>query len=131
MPQFLTNPFRLANRFLMVAPLFLCGCTLGPWEKDFWHPPAAHGAAPIADGPTHPIPRATGDNLQKWPKLGTVPERPAPPATAAEIAAQTNALEADRAAAAAPQPATASPAQNTGDPDIPVAPSPPPALPDD
>lgn len=96
MTQVLTNLYTFAKRFLLICPIFLTACTIGPWEKEFWSPPAAHGAAPIQDGSNYPIQRATGETDAKWPKLGEVPDRPNPPLTEQEIATQMEQLEKDR-----------------------------------
>ena len=95
----LTDFNTFANpRIVIILCLFaLAGCTAGPWQREFWHPPAASGVAPLADGAkTYPIPRL-GETKGEWPVLGDVPARP--PRPEVDVAAQQQALASDKAEA--------------------------------
>lgn len=100
MSRLLTKNAALANSFLppraIFLCIFLCSCTMGPWEKEFWTPPPARGAAPITDGSSYPIPRASGENLAEWPSLGSVPDRTEPPLSPSEIDRDMRELERER-----------------------------------
>ena len=100
MKLILTNSGVTANCLLALGLLALPGCTYAPWERDFWHPPAASGAAPIEEGQAYPMTRATGENLpQNWPNLGDVPARTAAPVSETEEAEMLLELESDRRSA--------------------------------
>lgn len=135
MAQLLTHRARRANlclsTFWGIIILALPACTVGPWEKEFWSPPAASGAAPI-EGQAYPIRRATGEG-SGWPNLGDIPMRQAAPLSAADEARELQALTADRAsgqalAASAAAPAPAAPRSSTsGEIAVPAQPPTPPA----
>jgi len=98
----LTNKRTRANLLIATALLALPGCTGAPWEKSFWNPPAASGAAEITDGSNHPIQRATGENLSaEWPNLADVPHMAPNPLPEAAANSQLTQLDADRNAATA------------------------------
>jgi hypothetical protein len=130
MPQLLTHPARRANLLLAVILLALPACTVGPWEKEFWHPPAATGVAPI-EGQSYPLRRAAGE-FESWPDLADVPARQPAPLSAADEARELQALTADRASgqaqAAAVALAPAAPRSSTsGEIAVPAQPPTPPA----
>lgn len=100
MTHSLTNNKALANSLLALIVLALPACTVAPWEHDFWHPPAATGVVPIADGSSYPVTRASGEGLgDNWPNLADVPEKVANPLPAATAGTQLDELASDRAAA--------------------------------
>jgi len=98
MAQLLTHPARAANLFLASLLLALPACTAGPWEREFWHPPAATGVAAIENGPIYPIERAAGTQSQ-WPNLADVPARQPVPVDQAVVTQDMQELQKDRAAA--------------------------------
>jgi hypothetical protein len=77
----------------------LTGCTVAPWERDFWHPPAATGIAPITGDAPHPTIKRLDGSSSQWRELGEVPERPVPPNTIEEQAQALAILAAERDAA--------------------------------
>jgi hypothetical protein len=119
----LTHPRRGANLPLFAVLLALSACTVGPWERAFWHPPAASGTAPIESGKTYPIARAEGQ-ATGWPNLADVPARETAPFTPEQVTSETLGLEADRASAS--QPAMAAKATPAGS--ALVVPTPPPEI---
>jgi hypothetical protein len=119
----LSYPARRANVALLLLLLALPACTVGPWQKEFWQPPAASGIVPIESGKSYPITRATGEG-QGWPNLADVPAREPVPLGAAQADAALAELVADRANAS--QPALA--ATVTPEGIALVAPTPPPEI---
>lgn len=90
---------RAAKICTILVLVVLTGCTVAPWERDFWHPPAASGIAPITSGEPHPTIKRLDGSSSQWRELGEVPERPAPPNTAEEQAQALAILAAERDAA--------------------------------
>ncbi len=96
--QLLTHSGRIANLLLLLSLTVTTGCTVGPWEAEFWQPPPASGVVPIEGGKSYPISRAAGLD-SGWPNLADVPERQEPPLTPEHAQAELEALSADRSAA--------------------------------
>lgn len=123
----LTNKRLRANLLIASLLLALPGCTAAPWERDFWHPPAAKGADPIK-GQAYPIQRASGEDMgDKWPNLADVPAKLDNPLPEADANAQLSQLAAERDGAAGQ--AAAGAARSSSDLTVPSqAPSTPPEL---